>query len=403
MLLGVTTAPPAGTYRAALQVKEFDAIAAASLISILGDGAAFLAATVLVYERTGSSLLSSLTFAVAFVPYLFGGTLLAALADRIAPKSLLVGFDLAGAALLAVTTIPGVPVVALFAVLFVIGALAPVRSGTAGSLVSEILPGDTFFAGRSLQRISAQIGQIAGTGLGGILVGAFGPRGALLADTLSFLLSAALGAALVRRRPALGRSKSRSLIADSLAGIREVWSRPEVRRLLLLGWTVPFVAVAPEGLSAPAVAQAGQSVVFVGLWLAAIPVGTVIGDLLTVWLIAPRSRRRMMWPAALVLPALLLLFGTDPPFGVSIALLVLSGTASVYGLGLDQALRDSTPPALLARMFTLNGTGLMVVQGLGFAAAGAVAEVLPAHDTIAAAGILGLVAVLILARRPVPT
>jgi len=81
-----TTAGSTGTYRAALRVGEFDAIAGSSLISILGDSAAYLAVTVLVYQRTGSALLSALTFAVAFVPYLIGGTLLSALVDRLPPE-----------------------------------------------------------------------------------------------------------------------------------------------------------------------------------------------------------------------------------------------------------------------------------------------------------------------------
>src|ERR1700710_1897782 len=134
------TAPP-GSYRAALRVGEFDAIAGASLISTLGDSAAYLALSVLVYERPGSSLLASSTFAVAFLPYLIGGTLLSAMVDRFPPKSFLIGVDLIGMALLAVTAIPGVPLPVLFAMLFVIGALAPVRSGTANALIAEILVG----------------------------------------------------------------------------------------------------------------------------------------------------------------------------------------------------------------------------------------------------------------------
>ena len=402
MTTTASSGPPPGSYRAALRVGEFDALAGASLISLLGDSAAYLAVTVLVYQRTGSSLLSALTFAIAFVPYLFGGTLLSALTDRLRPKSLLISFDLAGGALVAVTAIPAVPLPAVFAALFVIGTLAPVRSGTAAALIAEILPGDTFVAGRSVQRISSQVGQIAGTGLGGALVAVFGPRGALLTDTASFVISAAIVTLAVRARPervdrpAAGRP---SLIADSLAGLHDIWSYPAVRRLLLLGWVLPFVGVAPEGLAAPAVAQAGHDPALVGAWMAAIPVGTVLGDLLLVWTVPPRHRRRLTWPLAVILVALLIVFAAGPSLGFSIALLVGTGAASAYGLGLDQTLRDTTPPALLARMYTLSTTGLMVTQGLGFAVAGALGQALPAHDVIAIAGTAGLLAVLILASR----
>ena len=50
-------------------------------------------------------------------------------------------------------------------------------------------------------------------------------------------------------------------------------------------------------------------------------------------------------------------------------------------------------------MFTVNSTGLMVTQGLGFAVAGGLGQVMPAHDVIALVGVLGLVAVLGLGSR----
>ncbi len=398
-----------GSYRAALSVREFDAISGAFLFSILGDSAGYLAISVLTYQRTGSAFLSALTFAVAFLPYLFGGTMLAALTDRLGARSLMIGIDLVGATMIAIAAIPGVPVPMLFVALFVIGALAPVRSGASTGVVAEILPGDTFLAGRSVQRIIAQSGQIAGTALGGGLVALFGPRGALLADTLSFLLSAAVIALGVASRPpraAAGESGTSrpSLIADSLAGMRAVWAFPAVSRLLLLGWALPFVAVAPEGLAAPAVAQSGHEPALVGVWMAAVPLGSVVGDVLLVTAFAPRRRIALSVPLAFLLGLLLLAFGFGPPLVVAIVLLVGIGVASAYSLGLNQTLRDLTPAELRSRMYTLDNTGMMVIQGLGFAGAGLLGQVLPADHAIAVAGVLGLVAVLALTRgRPLPT
>ena len=394
----VTTTAPTGTYRSAVRIAEFDALIGGSLISILGDSAAFLAVTVLVYQRTGSSLLSALTFAIAFVPYLFGGTMLAALVDRLPPKTLLVGFDLIGAALVAAIAVPGVPVPAMFVVLFCLGVLAPVRSGASGALLAEILPGDTFLAGRSLQRICIQSGQIAGTALGGALIAGFGPRGALVADTVTFLISALLTVTVLRSRPAPSSSNRQSLLGDSWSGLHAVWSHRAVRRLLLLGWIVPFVAVAPEGLAAPAVVESGHATALVGLWLAAIPVGTVAGDLLLVWAVPPWHRTRLTWPLAVVLPSLLLGFAIGLPLWAELILLTSTGAASAYGLGLDLTLRDTTPEPLLGRMYTLYSTGLMVTQGLGFAVAGGIGQGLPAHTAIALEAAVGLVAVGVLSR-----
>jgi hypothetical protein len=49
-------------------------------------------------------------------------------------------------------------------------------------------------------------------------------------------------------------------------------------------------------------------------------------------------------------------------------------------------------------MYSLNTTGLMVVQGMGFAAAGALAEVLAPSTVVAIAGAVGVLGVLILRR-----
>jgi MFS family permease len=388
-----------GRYRDALRVGEFRAIALSSLVSILGDSAAYLAVTVLVYQRTGSALLSSLTFAVAFVPYLFGGTLLSGLVDRWPPKRLLVGCDLVAATLVALMALPRMPIATAFAALFLVGTLAPVRSGTAAAIVAEVLPGDTFVPGRSVMRIIAQSAQIVGAAAGGALLGFLSPQGALLVDTASFVISAGLIARGLNPRPATGAAADSRLVADSLAGLRDVWAQPRVRRLLLLGWLVPFVAVAPEGLAAPAVAHAGYTSAYVGLWLTAIPVGTVAGDVLFVWCVPMRYRQRLTWPLALAVPGTLAGFLARPDLPVSLALLVISGAMSAYGLGLDQTLRAATPPPLLARTYALSSAGLMAIQGAGFAAAGALGDQFGPSAAIAVAGIAGVVAVAVLGAR----
>jgi hypothetical protein len=73
--------------------------------------------------------------------------------------------------------------------------------------------------------------------------------------------------------------------------------------------------------------------------------------------------------------------------------LTFAGAFGMYSLGLDGRVRDSAPDRLFARTMTLNSAGLMTLQGLGFALAGAVAEAIGAAGAIAAAGACGLVGV----------
>lgn len=387
-----------GTYRAALAVGEFRAIALGFLISILGDSAAALAVTVLMYQRTGSSLLAALTWVCAFAPYLIGGTLFSGLIDRIRPRTMMAGSDLMGAALVALIALPGVPIPLIYVVLVIIGMVAPLRAGASSTVVSQVLTGDAFVPGRSLLRMAAQGAQILGAALGGGLVGAFGPRGALIADTASYLISAALITIFVRARSTGSAPRADGLVRDSLTGIREVLALRPVRRVLFLNWVVSFVSVAPEALAAPAVAHAGYSAGFTGLWLAAAPLGFVVGDVLAITFVPQQRLVRWILPLTVTGTSLLLVFILWPPLPVMIAVLVCNGATSIYGLGTDRSLRDETPPDLLGRMFSLSSTGLMAIQGLGFGIAGALGEVMSPGQVVAALAVVGLAAIAAIAR-----
>src|SRR5215470_13085374 len=121
--------PDRARYRDVLGVAEFRAVFAADLVSMLGNVVAAVALTVLVYQQTRSPALAASVMALSFVPYLIGGTLLGATADRLPARRVLVTCDLASAALVGCMVVPGVPLPALLTLLFAIGLIAPVHQG----------------------------------------------------------------------------------------------------------------------------------------------------------------------------------------------------------------------------------------------------------------------------------
>jgi predicted MFS family arabinose efflux permease len=183
------------------------------------------------------------------------------------------------------------------------------------------------------------------------------------------------------------------LVRDSLSGARELFAAPEVGRLLLLGWLVPLFSVAPEALAAPYVAARNGSPAFVGWWLAAMPVGIIVGDVAGVRFLRPAVQRRIMAPVAAAGFVPYLVFAFHPRIVAALVLLALSGLSGMYALGLDGRLRAATPERSFARMMTVNTAGLMTLQGIGFALAGALAEGIGSAAAIAAAGVLGIAAV----------
>src|SRR5262249_60296914 len=93
----------------------------------------------------------------------------AAAADRLPARAVLVGCDLASAALVGAMVIPGIPVAGLLILLFANGLISPVYQGVRSALLPEVLPpGPGYVLGRPLVRKAAASAQIAGYGVGGL-------------------------------------------------------------------------------------------------------------------------------------------------------------------------------------------------------------------------------------------
>jgi predicted MFS family arabinose efflux permease len=411
--MATTTTTRAGGrhgYRQVLAVGEFRAIFAAHVISFSGDVIAQLALAVLVFERTGSALGSALTFALGFLPHLLGGTLLSSVADRVPVRRTLICCDLASAGLVALMALPGLPIPLLLALLVPLGAIAPVFGGARAASLPAVLGGEGFALGRSLLRMVAQASQIGGFALGGLLLAVLSPRSLLLLDAASFLASAVLLRLGTKERPpradkpagwpatAAAGVPLRSVVRDSLAGVRLALGSSRLRPLLLFYWLPPAFTVAPEALAAPYVAELGGSPAAVGLLLAAASAGSVAGMLTAGAWLSPSRRLRLTVPLASWTFVPLLGFAARPALIPAMALVVLSGLGWAYSIGLDQRLLEATPQHLRGRTLSLATSGLMVANGLGFAAAGAAAELASPRTVIVASGLAGLLVVTLLAR-----
>jgi len=374
-----------------LGVAEFRAVFAADLVSMLGNVLAAVALTVLVYQQTRSPALAASVMALSFVPYLVGGVLLGAFVDRLPPRTVLVACDLASAALIGCMVIPGMPLPVLLVLLFAVGLLSPVYQGARAALLPELLPpGPRYVLGRALMRMVAQSAQIAGYGAGGLLLAILPPRGALLADALSFIASALAVRLGTARRPARA-SRRGSMARDSLAGLRHVLAHRPTRRILLFSWLVPACAVAPEALAAPYATHIGQPARATGFLLMGIPIGTVAADVIAARLFATRLQRRIIVPAALLTCAPLAAFAASPGLVPAMSLLVVAGLGNAWTAGIDGLLIGTAPAALRNRALALAGAGLMFTQGAGFALWGVAGQVLPPTAAIPVAAAAGAV------------
>ena len=382
----------------ALASRQFRALFASQLVSISGTSIASVALTILVYQRTASPLLASLTFAFGFLPYLLGGGLLSGVIDRVRPRRLVASCDLVSALLAATMAWPAIPVTILLALLLAIGTLASISSGARVALARSTVSEDAYVPARSLLRIAAQAAQIGGNAGGGALLVVLTPSGALLVNAAAFAISAAVVRFALADYANIGQASQARLLRDSLGGARTILAQVELRRLLLVGWLAPMFAVAPEALAAPYIAAHHASSTLVGWWLVALPIGVIVGDIVGVRLLTPQQQRRVVAPAAAAGFVPYLAFTFDPSIPIALLLLVASGACGLYMLGLDARTRDAVPPQLFARAMTLNSAGLMTLQGVGFTLAGAIAQAVGPAIAIAIAGGLGLAATTVLLR-----
>jgi predicted MFS family arabinose efflux permease len=387
------------SYRSVFAVGEFRSLFFAQIVSVLGNVIAQVALAVLVYTRTGSALLSALTFTLGLLPYLVGGTLLSGIVDRLPARRTLVSCDLVSAVVVGLMVLP-VPIPVLLVLIFLAGLVDPVFAGVRAAILPDVLgTGPQFVLGRALFSMVWQGSQVAGYAAGGLLLAAVGPRGALALDSVSFLGSALLVRLGTRRREAIAPSND-NLLRDSLRSVRAVMSHPRMRQLMLLHWLVPTCALAPEALIAPYVHLLHRPTRDVGILLSAIAAGMLVSNLIIGRTLTTSRQRRLMVPAAMLMLVPLLAFGAPLGLVLSLLALAVSGLGSCFNLGRDSAFIAAAPESLRARALAIDQSGLMVVQGLGFAFWGLLAEFVAVRTTIVIAGATGLVLILALFWRP---
>lgn len=384
------------TYRTVLRSGEFRAVLGAHVFSMLAIVVGDVALTVLVYQRTSSPLLASLTFAIGFVPMGIGAVVLGGVGRTRPSRDVLVACEVVSSALLVVMALPGMPVPAMLALLAVKGSIDPIFSGTRAASLPELLGDEGFPLGRSLLRLVSQNVQLVGFAVGGIALVFVTPTEALLGAAGAYATSALVLRLGTRRRtpPAVVGGGT-----GPIRALRTLVAVPGMRPVLAMFWLPGFFAVAPESLANPYAQLVGGGTVAVGLLLTGLPLGSVLGELLAGSLLAADRRTRLVVPLAAAGFVPVLLFAFAPSLPVAIALLVLSGLGSSYLIGLDQIALATVPEDVRRRAFTVLQAGSMVSQGLGFAAAGALAEWLPVTTVIPLLGGTGLVAVVLVGAR----
>ncbi|GAA4946865.1 MFS transporter [Yinghuangia aomiensis] len=372
------------TYRELFRTPEFTPLLVASGAHGVAMVVADLGLATLVYDATGSPLLSALSMFGASIMQVLGATLLLSAADRVPPRAATTGLALLFGAASALQALPGMPVWAMFAILLAVGPVAALGGGVRYGLLNEILPPDGFLLGRSVLNMANGAAQIGGFAVGGMLVVALSPRGALLTGAgLDAVAAAAAWFGLSARPPrAAGRPSAR----ETWRVNRVLWASVPRRYVFLALWVPNGLVVGAEALYVPYAPD------HAGILFACAAAGMLVGDTLCGRFVVPRLRERLGPGLRLLLAAPYLVFVFRPPLPLAAVLVVLASVGYAASLLLTERLMALTPSGMSGQALGLHSSGMLAMQGVGAAIAGGIAQVTSpaAAMTIVAAASVGV-------------
>ncbi len=376
-------------YRDVLGNREFAAILASQGLSVTGDQIARIAVAVVVYNRTGSAFAASATYAVSYLTWLLGGPVLSSLADRYPRRTVMIVCDLGRAGLIAVLLLPGLPLPVIFAVLILVGLLAPPFDSGRSATLPDILPGDLYVTGSLIMNLVIQAAQVVGFALGGVLLATVGSSTALTLDVATFLVSALALVAFVQRRPAAATEPSAGLLQDTRAGIAVVMQNARMRRLLAYAMVAMVIVIAPEGVAIAVSRHLDGGDLAAGLLTASVPFGFLVGGFLLVRT-SPQRREGLLPVLCVISAAPLLVTPLANEVWMVVVLWAISGSGSALQIVASAAYIQAAPAAFRSRAYGVAATALMGAQGLTLLIAGLLADRIGAREAVAVLALGGL-------------
>lgn len=392
------------TFREVFAQSEYRAVLAATTLTWLGDYVAKAAVTLLVYRATESVALSATAFAVSFLPWLIGGPLLAAIAERHRYRQVMVICDLIRMAFMLLIAIPGMPVAAVLALIFLTTLANPPSQSARSALTPQILSKERLVLGLSLFASAGQAAQVVGYLLGAA-VATVNPSAALLLNAGALAMSALLVRFGVRDRPPAMDSSHRShLLRETAAGFGLIFRTPVLRAIAVLVFSAVLFSIVPEGLAAAWAnehvddeLQAGAAQALI---MAANPVGFVLGGLLVGRTLTQARQQSLLRPLAVLAPLALVPALFDPPPVVVALLAAVCGFAVAGIIPVANGLFvQALPDGFRARAFGVMGSGIQVIQGVSVLITGLLAERFPIPLVVGVWSAAGVVLMAFVARR----
>ncbi len=383
--------------------RDFRLLTIGGLISGLGRQMTVIALPYQLYVLTGSPIAIGILALVQLVPLLTFTLAGGAIADTVERRRLLLITQTlllgCSAALAVIATIPDPPILLLYAVAFVAGAVTAVDQPTRSSATYRVVPREELPWAISISQVSWNISSVLGPAIGGVLIAVVGLAAAYATDALTFLVSI-VTILLIAPMPPLERATR-----FSLAAIREGLRYARQTRVLLATFVVDLDAmifglpVALFPILSLDVFHAGAA--GVGLMTAAPAAGALIGALFTGWVHRVRRQGRAVIVAVTVWGIAITAFGFSTfSFPLALMFLAIAGAADMYSaIFRSTILQVRLPDHLRGRLSALHLTVVTGGPRLGDLEAAAVAAAFNAQVSVISGGLLCLAGLALTAWR----
>ncbi len=282
------------SFRRVLSNRPFSLLWAGQLVSQSGDFIFDVAAIWYVLQLTGDPFKVGVAVATILLPAIFIGPIAGVYLDRFNRRDVMLASNLVQAAVAGMIgvlySLGSLNFLVLLVMLFVLNSGAQFVRPAVTAMVPGITEKEDLSTANSLFSLSTSVNQVAGYGIGGIVVLALGVAVPFYYDSLTFLFAAAMLSLITRSLGAIpsGVHDTTSLSSDHVSfrekfvqGLRFIRGSKFLIQLVIVGLVVNFFGAGIFALLAPYSKNViGGNASTYGAILTTYSVGAVIGSVL---------------------------------------------------------------------------------------------------------------------------
>jgi len=376
------------SFRRVLSNRSFSLLWAGQLVSQSGDFIFDVAAIWYVLQLTGDPFKVGVAVATILLPAIFIGPIAGVYLDRFNRRDVMLASNLvqsAVAGLIGVLySLGSLNFLVLLVMLFVLNSGAQFVRPAVTAMVPGITEKKDLSTANSLFSLSTSVNQVAGYGIGGIIVLALGVAVPFYYDSLTFLFAAAMLSLITRSLGAIpkGVHDPNSLSSDHVSftekfvqGLRFIRSSKFLIQLVIVGLVVNFFGAGIFALLAPYAKNviSGNAGTY-GAILTTYSVGAVIGSVLVGKLQLRNNVGKMLFAGVIGQGLVIVGIGFTTVLFLALALSFAIGVLqTMVNVPITVLVQTRVPGDMLGRVFSSLVALLTIVAPVSSALAGGLA------------------------------